>query len=188
MNVPDSSHDDLPPDLADLESRLSGLVPTPPAAHAGRRLGRRLDEMAAQRRESRQMWWRFAPVAAAACLTLAGLATLRHHLGTPAATGAVAEAVADEPTATGPVEAPAFVSPPPIQTGIPADHFVPVSSQEILRETTPGGVIELSDRLRAREVRVEYDRAWHWHDPATQTNVRVFTPREEVILVPIETD
>lgn len=186
MKRPEPSPEDSP-DFADLERRLARLTPAAPSPLAERRFLRHLDELSIARREARQRWWRFAPVAAAACLVLLGVAVVRPRLAEPAAR-TVTEAPA-APAATDPRNRPADPgTPPPVVTGIPADHFLPVSAQEFLRETTPGGIVEGSDRRPLREIRVEYDKAWHWHDPATQTNIRIFSPREEVILVPIETD
>lgn len=182
MHPPDPSHDD-PQDFSDLERQLTRLVPAAPGAAARRRMERQLEALATRRRDARKMWWRFAPVAAAAAVTLAGIALVRHQI-----TGAQPETVAASPAGSETAAEARFVPPPPIVTGIPAEHFVPVSSQEFLRQTREGGVVELPDRVRAREIRVEYDDAWHWHDPATQTNVRIFRPREEIFLVPIETD
>ena len=46
----------------------------------------------------------------------------------------------------------------------------------------------ITDEIPARRVTIEYDRAWHWHDPGTRTNIRVYQPREETVLVPLEVD
>jgi hypothetical protein len=173
-------------DLSDLERRLSRLIPAGPAEPAARRLSRHLDSLASQRRESRRIWWRVAPLAAAACVTLFAGLHWKRQLISAAADSRVVQAPVEDPAAVSPRS---FVSPPPVKTGIPAENFVPVSSQEFLRQTRPGEVIETGDsRMPAREIRVEYDDAWHWHDPDTRTNIRIFRPREEVILVPIGTD
>ncbi|MCB1090701.1 MAG: hypothetical protein KDL87_04175 [Verrucomicrobiae bacterium] len=210
MNKPDPSHEE-PQDFGDLENQLSRLIPAAPSAAAQRRIGRQLDQLEQHRRERRQMWWRFAPVAAAACLVLGGVAFLQQQMSRPQVAGdpAASSSLASDASSSQKVPAavpefsgsampisvggnvatsPEFASPPPIVTGIPADHFLPVSSQEFIRDAKEGRVIELSDDLRAREIHVEYDNAWHWHDPDTQTNIRIYRPREETFLVPIETD
>ena len=46
----------------------------------------------------------------------------------------------------------------------------------------------ITDEIPARRVTIEYDRAWHWHDPGTGTNIRVFQPKAETVLVPLEVD
>lgn len=186
-----SSAPQPPNDFEDLESRLRRLSPAPPRAAFERRLGRELDSLSRNRQENRIVWLRFAPLAAAACLVLAGSWLLQRQLAhsVPAVPSGAPVITADSAPPAPPTEAErSFVSPPPISSGIPADRFVPVSSQQVLRETRQGGVVELSDQLPARELRLEYDDAWHWHDPETQTNIRVIRPREEVLLVPIEVD
>ena len=186
---PSSSPSDDASELSDLERRLARLTPAGPAEPAARRLGRHLDALASQRRETRRVWWRVAPLAAAACVTLFAGLHWKQQLISAAADNQVAQSQsqAEEPATAS--SSGNFVSPPPLRTGIPAENFVPVSSQEFLRQTRPGEVIELGEsRMPAREVRVEYDDAWHWHDPGTRTNIRIFRPREEVILVPIGTD
>lgn len=188
--MPDHPDPSDPDSLADLEARLRRLNPAPPAASCERRLARLLDVRTEDRRESRLLWMRFAPLAAAACVVLAGSWILQRQLariataqqGAPPATTAAVPG--DDRDAT-PVPR-HFVSPPVGDT--PMDRLVPVSSQQYLRHASAGAVVELSDDLPARELRLEYDDAWHWHDPATGTNLRVFQPREEVILVPVETD
>jgi len=179
----------------DLERRLASLIPAAPRGGTQRRLGRELENLAETRSENRQIWMRFAPLAAAACVMLAGAWMVQRQLaGDHAQTETEAEvATVDakpEASAAEPEPEPGtvFVSPPPISSGIPADRFVPVSTQEILRQASPGGVVELSDEVSARELRLQYDQAWHWRDPKTRTNVRIFRPHEEILLVPIETD
>ncbi len=195
MHAPDSQE---PERFDDLESRLRRLSPAPPSASLERRLGRELDALSENRRQDNLVWMRFAPLAAAACLVLAGAWLLQRQLvlqgaardgDTVAETAPTAAPAASKNAAPVAAEPRRFVSPPPLEaSGIPADRLVPVSSQQILREASPGGVIELPDQAPARELRLEYDDAWHWHDPETGTNVRVFRPREEVLLVPVETD
>ncbi len=175
-----------PPDpdsLADLEARLLRLNPAPPAGSFERRLGRQLDTRDQGRRDHQRLWMRFAPVAAAACIVLAGSWMLQRQL---ARTTLVQQTSTPPETAPAAADARHFVSPPAADS--PMDRLVPVSSQQYLRHASPGSVVELGEDLPAREVRLEYDDAWHWHDPATGTNIRVFQPREEVILVPVEID
>ena len=187
-----------PNEFEELEQQLRSLTPAPPKAHVERQIGRELDLLADHRRENRIVWIRFAPLAAAACLVLAGAGWFQHQLATtPVISASSADSaksniaqsatLSEEPAAAVSSSRP-FVSPPPISTGIPAERFVPVSSQEYFRQASEGSVVELSGKVPARELRVEYDDAWHWHDPETQTNVRIFRPREEILLVPVTTD
>ena len=199
MDAPEPQ--DSPGQFDDLESQLRRLSPAPPSAAVERRLGRELDALTENRRQNRVIWMRFAPLAAAACVVLTGAWILQGHLGRQAMEQARAEANSSataaeslvensEPSSPAPVPASRkFVSPPALpSSGVSSDRLVPVSSQQYLRQASQGGVVELSGQTPARELKLEYDDAWHWHDPETGTNVRVFRPREEVLLVPIETD
>lgn len=71
--------------------------------------------------------------------------------------------------------------------GPSADNFVPVSAQGYLVNAASGGVIETEQGPRER-LTVEYEDAYHWHDPNTGTNIRFFQPRNEEIIVPLQTD
>ncbi|MCB1232069.1 MAG: hypothetical protein KDN19_17505 [Verrucomicrobiae bacterium] len=192
MQTPDSQE---PNPLEDLEASLRKLTPAPPSASFEHRLGRELDQLTEDRRENRIIWVRFAPLAAAACLVLAGAWLFQRQLAqssTASSSGngqQVAAETAPETTPPAPAPSQRFVSPPPLDSSsVPGDRLVPVSSQQILRQASQGDVVELPDQMPARELRLEYDDAWHWHDPETGTNIRVFRPREETLLVPIETD
>ena len=180
-----------PNEFEDLESRLRRLSPAPPREDFERRLGRKLDTLSQNRQENQIVWMRFAPLAAAACLVLAGAWMIQRQLNSNLVSRP-ADSVAEnaDPAAVTPTTETerVFVSPPPISSGIPADRFVPVSSQQHLRQALQGDVVETPQSIPAREMKLEYDDSWHWLDPETQTNVRVFRPREEVVLVPIETD
>ena len=67
------------------------------------------------------------------------------------------------------------------------NDFVPVSSEGFLINAASGGIKDSADGPRERfELRWEdYD---HWHNPDTATNIRIYSPRREVITVPVGTD
>jgi len=67
------------------------------------------------------------------------------------------------------------------------DRFAPVSSQGYVLRASSGGFIE-TEEGPAERVRVEYGNAYHWHDSATGTNLRVFTPSNEEFVVPLSAD
>lgn len=67
------------------------------------------------------------------------------------------------------------------------DRFVPVSAQGYLVNTSSGGVVETEDGPK-RVLTLDYEDAYHWHDPKTGTNIRFFQPRNEELIVPLEAD
>ena len=75
----------------------------------------------------------------------------------------------------------------PAATGASLDNFVPVSAQGYLVNTSSGGVVETEDGPK-RVVKLDYQDAYHWHDPETGTNIRFFQPRNEEMIVPLEAD
>lgn len=70
---------------------------------------------------------------------------------------------------------------------IPGDSLVPVSAHGFLMKTSSGGVVQTEEGPRER-FNLEYRDAYHWHDPASGTNVRIFQPRSEEVIVPLQTD
>jgi len=89
-------------------------------------------------------------------------------------------------------EAPQPASPKLVDTLAPSsgsamDRFAPVSSQDYVLRTSSGGIIDTEEGL-AERVRVEYGNAYHWHDSATGTNLRFFTPSNDEFVVPLSAD
>lgn len=183
-------------ELRALEERLGRLRPAPIPPSSGKGIALQLDALTTSRLHTRKHRRRFATLAIATCLAMGALFWIQQKLKT----APVPESAPESPLLTSSSapgadshetmdpELPPFVSLPPIETGIPTDHFVPVSSQQHVRETSDAGVVLVSDRIPARQVRIAYDRAWHWHDPDTETNIRIFQPREDTVLVPLEID
>lgn len=75
----------------------------------------------------------------------------------------------------------------PGEAGSSLDRFVPVSAQGYLVNTSSDGVVETEDGPK-RVVTLDYEDAYHWHDPETGTNIRFFQPRNEEMIVPLEAD
>lgn len=210
---PRNSGDDA---LSELESKLrSRLTPQAPNEAFLRDLGRRLDRAARDRRENRVVWVRFAPVAAAACVAVAGLFALQSRVTDSMIRRDAAEKSADlvarEAGATSEGPAPVIFDQSPTAIDVPEPStflvptgggsgtvipfpssgagLVPVSSQGFLREARDGGIVTESEGGNpVREWQLEYEDAWHWVDPETETNIRIFRPREETIRVPVETN
>lgn len=72
-------------------------------------------------------------------------------------------------------------------SGDSMERFAPVSSQGYVLRASSGGFVE-TEEGPAERVRVEYGNAYHWHDSATGTNLRVFTPSNEEFVVPLSAD
>ena len=152
-----------------------------------KRVGRQLDARELDRAERKIVWMRFAPVAAAACLVLAISFTMREYYRNQAA---LVTDGADDESENGP---PAMTSSPPRVTAprvteVQGGQFVPVSEGNYFRGAAGGAVVGDENGKPVRQWRLEFEDAWHWHDPESETNVRIFRPREEIIQVPVETD
>lgn len=66
-------------------------------------------------------------------------------------------------------------------------RIVPVSAEGFLIRTSSGGIVK-SENGFVEELNLEYQDAYHWRDPVTNTNIRFFAPRNERVLVPVTTD
>ena len=80
-----------------------------------------------------------------------------------------------------------ITSVPNPDAGISEDRFLPVSAHGFLMNTSSGGVIQTDDGPRER-VNLEYQDAYHWHDPESGTNIRLFQPRRDEVIIPLQTD
>ena len=187
-----SQQDDLPEDDSDfqeLEKKLLGLKPQAPSENFSRRMGHRLEALERNQAEDKVVWVRFAPVAAAACVVLTSAFLFRDHLleqQKVAETGKGNEIdSATVPVVAPPAPAPVFndASPAPVR------GFQPVSEATIFQGATDAGIIRVGGGDEAvRRVRLQGENARHLYDPSTETNLRIFSPVEEDILVPVETD
>lgn len=75
---------------------------------------------------------------------------------------------------------------PKASLALPADGFVPVSAQGYLIDSSSKGVVDTLEGPREKWS-LEYRDAYHWHDPATKTNIRYFKPRNEEVVLPLST-
>lgn len=118
-------------------------------------------------------WKRLIPILAAACVMLAGYVyvNFRDHSPQETSTDSLVAGVDEEV---------------PVQMTSGENRFEPVSSQGYLIKASSGGIIP-SDEGPLEEMNLEYRDAYHWRDPSTGTNLRIFTPRQEKIIIPAET-
>jgi hypothetical protein len=160
----------------ELEALLKKLVPSPLQFDLLTELQRdrdRIVEEAAERAPDRLPWRRLVPLSLVSAIAMAGFGYVQFGERLAGNAAPTKEIVAATPTT------------------IPANggeaQFVPVSAQGYLLNTSSGGVIQTKEGPRQR-LNLEYEDAYHWHDPASGTNVRLFQPRSEEFIVPLQTD
>lgn len=157
----------------ELEGLLRQLVPAPLNVHLVAKLNRDREITLFNHEQSpaRIQWRRVVPLTLVGSLAMVGFGFLRYgdHFSQPVKTAEPLASVA-EPLA-----------------GIKKDHFLPVSAHGFLMNTSSGGVIQTEDGPRER-VTLEYQDAYHWHDPESGTNIRLFQPRRDEVIVPLQTD
>lgn len=120
-------------------------------------------------------WRRVVPLTLAGCLAMFAYAA--YHAA-PVMNGTVDMAATE-------TSSPAVATPVPVSSA--TDRFIPISSQGYVLNASSGGVVQTDEGPRER-VTVEFEDAYHWHDPATGTNIRFFQPRNEEFSVPLRTD
>lgn len=177
-------------DNSDLEKRLGRLRPRGLDDAFQARLSRRMMLADGQREQQRILWMRFAPVAGLSLAMLVVAMGVRAQLRqTSAGSGEAPPAVAAVLPGGDPLETSGGAGlRPPQQRDGGGGEFIPVSHENFLKGARDDGIIDTGTPVPARRLRLEFEDAWHWHDPETQTNIRVFRPREEYIMVPVETD
>ncbi len=165
-------------DFKDLEGQLKKLAPSPLKIDFLEELERDRSRVLSQgfpKEDSRKQWKRLVPILAAACMMIAGYLYAHFGINDPASDDA------DALAATVPESE---VLPP--QNSAIDPRFEPVSAQGYLIQTSSGGIIN-SDNGPVEKMDLEYRDAYHWRDPETGTNLRIFTPRQESLIVPVDT-
>ncbi len=157
----------------DLEALLRNLVPAPLQFDhvADLRRERELFEMARSQSPTQVQWGRLVPLMLVCTVVMFGAALFRYG-------DRLRGANESEPKET------------IVQTETPAaipDRFVPVSTHGTILKTSSGGVVETEAGPRER-LNIEYQDAYHWHDPESGTNIRLFRPRSEEVIVPLPKD
>lgn len=183
---------EFPSSDAELESLLRNLKPsspTPQFLDELERDHRRLAETDPARMHAPR-WGRLAPLAVAACLVFGTYLAVQYRTvfapDTPAEAALADTASSQSASSTDESTAPGSVTPPP-SANTSVGGFVPVSQQGFLVDSRSGGVIETDEGPREK-MNLEFRDAYHWHDPETNTNLRFFQPREEQVIVPLQTD
>lgn len=157
----------------ELEALLRQLVPAPLDVHLVAKLNREREGtlLSHDYSPARMQWRRVIPLTLVSTLIMIGFGFFQYGGRFPQpANPAAAVASAAEPVAA-----------------MDEERFLPVSAHGFLINTSSGGVIQTEDGPRER-VNLEFQDAYHWHDPESGTNVRLFQPRREEIIVPLHTD
>lgn len=153
----------------DLEALLRNLVPSPlqfdHAADLHRE--RELFEVARSQSPTQMQWGRLVPLMLVCTVVMFGAALFRYGDRLRGTSSAPKKAVVQ--TETSPA--------------VP-DRFVPVSTHGTILKTSSGGLVETEAGPRER-LSIEYQDAYHWHDPESGTNIRFFRPRSEEVIVPL---
>jgi len=159
----------------ELEALLKKLVPTPLNFDLLAELNRDQERIAWDREISpaRIQWRRLIPLSIVSAVLMAGFGYLQF--------GERFSESKDVPAVAGTVPA-ASISPHSAEP-----QYVPVSAHGYLLNTSAGGVVQTEDGPRQR-LNLEYEDAYHWHDPDSGTNIRFFQPRSEEVIVPLQTD
>lgn len=140
-------------------------------------------EMAAA--ETPTKWQRLIPLALAGTLGMLAYASFHYGPHFPADPAALAggPVAPVSPQTTAAPAAPTPATPAPLEAG----QFQPVSAQGFLIHSSSEGLIETEEGPQER-LNLEYRDAYHWHDPETGTSIRYFQPRNEEIMIPLQTD
>lgn len=185
-----SDDSDISREDAELEALLRGLQPSRLDVHQFSDLNRTRERtlMERDRSPARMQWARVLPVMLACFVVMFGVALFRYGaLLRHQKSGAVPLAV-ETPALGEATVAEANVSDlPESRSTAPVPRFLPVSAHGTIVKTSSGGVVETEAGPRER-LNVEYQDAYHWHDPESGTNIRIFQPRSEEIVVPFVTD
>ena len=162
----------------ELEQLLRRLKPAPLEYGFGADLKRERErfEMERSMGPSRVQWSKVVPLVLVGTVAMFGFALHRYgeqFRKDPAQTAA-SEAVQTESLA----ERAEPVRKSPLQ---------PVSVHGTVLRTTSGGIVETESGPQER-LSIEYGDGFHWHDPDSGTNIRLFRPRTEEVVVPLSND
>ena len=138
----------------------------------------------------RIQWKRLIPLVAACGLVMCAVALyqfgFRFTRGIPAEQAPPTLASPSSLTREKPDATPVPTDPTNSLTSDTLSHrFIPISSRGVLINSSSQGVIETKNGLREK-LHLEFEDTYHWHDPGTGTNVRIFSPRSEELTVPLE--
>ncbi len=178
----------------ELESLLKRLQPTPLDFDQMNGLSREYERVATVKANSptHVQWKRLIPLVSACGLIMCAIAL--YQIGFKFTRGIPEDQ--NPPTLASPAVLVTEIPAEQARPAVPAlpidsltsdtlsDRFVPVSSRGYLLNTSSHGVVETAYGPRER-LQLEYEDSYHWHDPNTGTNIRIYTPRSEEMIVPL---
>jgi hypothetical protein len=170
----------LPPSLSQLESELARLRPSAPSPACEAKLEARLSN-----RPARIAWQEWRPLAQAAAIVLTAICLTFWIEGgrTAAATSTAANAPSPTPTEPAPVlTAPALLNPV-----APTRLLRPSGATQIVLSAEPEGMVQLSDGSYARRIRTRSIQQLEFSEESGASLLSYSVPREDVILVPMDT-
>lgn len=169
---------------SELESLLRGLVPSPLEESFAAALHRERERIASADGQdpTRIQWSRVIPLMLVCTVAAFGFALFRYGDRLSEARRAAPDP--DLAEVGMPTRSDATELPGPAE---PASRFVPVSSHGTILNTSSGGLVETDAGPRQR-LNIEYQDAYHWHDPESGTNIRFFRPHREEVIVPLPAD
>lgn len=176
----------------ELESLLKRLKPSPLDVGQMDDLSREYERVATAQANApgRIQWTRIIPLVAACGLVMCAVALyqfgFRFTRGIPAEQAPPTLASPSSLNTEKPDATPVPTDPTNSLTSDTLSHrFIPVSSGGVLINSSSQGVIETKNGLREK-LHLEFEDTYHWHDPGSGTNIRIFSPRSEELTVPLE--
>ncbi|MDF1811459.1 MAG: hypothetical protein P1V20_04575 [Verrucomicrobiales bacterium] len=163
-----SDKDDISPEDRELEAELRRLSPSKMKEDFFDELIRDHERIVtSQLPAPRRSKW-MVPTLAACALAFFGTTFLKIHNAAPGVNTTASRS--SEPAA-----------------GEKRNDFVPVSTEGYLLNAASEGIIESESGPR-EQFELRYEDVQLWHNPDTETSIRIFSPRKEIITVPVVTD
>ncbi len=168
-------------EIEDIERELRQLHPVPPSEGLQARMAEELVEKATRTAEKRagrilirnfRFRWAasFALAAAFAIMAYFGIPETAQVNETPPTTMDMAE-----------VEIPAALEP------TSSSKYIPVKARHVLMNAREEGIFYIEDDIPARKMRYRFVDSYTWKNPDDGSFLQVAVPREEVLLIRLDT-
>lgn len=177
-----SDDDHESPDDRQLEEELQGLVPSRMKADFLQELARDHERISRHRNSLRRRTW-MIPSMALTCI--AAMSIIVYNTTQNARTFDGKAASVESTTVDRPLSRPSLSPSPASPSNV--SGFEPVSSQGYLIDASSRGIRESGTGLE-ESFDLDFRDVDHWHNPSTATDIRIITPRHEIIVIPVPTD
>ncbi len=166
-------------EFEDMEKELRRLCPAPPSEGLQSRIVKELDEKTthALKKRAGGIHFRNFKLRWAASLALAAALAIVAFLGIPKS----AKVNDTPPPPIVEVEIPVAVDSPS------TSKYVPVEARHVLMNAQEEGIFYIGDHIPARKMRYRFVDSYTWKNPADGSSLQVAVPREEVLLVRLDT-